>query len=100
MDDLRDYRFYDDDMLHPSSETVNYIWSAFSDSYFENKTYQIWKDVVKIIRATEHHIITDSPSGVKKFAQKILEDIEAVNSKVPSIDLRREKDYFLALLAK
>lgn len=100
MDDLRDYRFYDDDMLHPSSEAVKYIWNAFTASYFDNKTQEIWKEVVKITRAAEHQLLTDSPSGAAKFAEKMLKNIKTVTGKVPTIDLNREKDYFLALLTK
>lgn len=100
MDDLRDYRFYDDDMLHPSSEAVKYIWNEFTASYFDNKTYEIWKEVVRIASAAEHHLLTDSLSGIATFAEKMLENIETVHGKVPSIDLNREKDYFLALLTK
>lgn len=98
MDDLRDYRFYDDDMLHPSAEAVKYIWEAFASSYIENKTYEIWKEVVKITRATEHHLLTDSPSGIAKFAEKMLENIESISIKIPSIDLTGEKNYFLDML--
>ena len=38
MDELRDYRFYADDMIHPSTQAVEYIWQRFQDTYFDNKT--------------------------------------------------------------
>ena len=38
MDELRDYRFYADDMIHPSEKAVEYIWQLFQDTYFDNKT--------------------------------------------------------------
>ncbi|MBO7580032.1 MAG: GSCFA domain-containing protein [Bacteroidaceae bacterium] len=38
MDELRDYRFYEDDMIHPSEKAVEYIWQRFQDTYFDNKT--------------------------------------------------------------
>ena len=38
MDELRDYRFYADDMIHPSAQAVEYIWQRFQDTYFDNKT--------------------------------------------------------------
>ena len=38
MDELRDYRFYADDMIHPSEKAVEYIWQRFQDTYFDNKT--------------------------------------------------------------
>ena len=38
LDELRDYRFYADDMVHPSSLAVNYIWERFADTYCTNQT--------------------------------------------------------------
>lgn len=38
MDELRDYRFYADDMIHPSERAVEYIWQRFQDTYFDHKT--------------------------------------------------------------
>jgi hypothetical protein len=38
LDELRDYRFYADDMIHPSPLAVEYIWQRFQDTYFDNKT--------------------------------------------------------------
>jgi len=72
MDDLRDYRFYNDDMLHPSDMAINYIWEAFSQCYLENKTIRIYNDVVKITKACNHRFITDSPSKIKDFASGML----------------------------
>ena len=98
MDDLRDYRFYDDDMLHPSSEAIMYIWEAFASAYIDSNTFENRKEVVKITKAMEHHLLTDSPSGVAKFAGKMLAKIEAISVKMPAIDLTSEKNYFLAML--
>ena len=98
MDDLRDYRFYDDDMLHPSSEAIKYIWDTFASAYLENKTIMIRNEVVKIAKAMEHNPLTDSPTGIKKFAKKMLGIIEAVSAEIPSVDFTGEKNYFFALL--
>ena len=46
MDDLRDYRYYDDDMLHLSSTAVDYIWRAFSDCYFDDKTKELVRELL------------------------------------------------------
>lgn len=98
MDDLRDYRFYAADMLHPSSEAVMYIWDAFASSFIESNTYRIREEVVKITKAREHRLLTDSPSGVTRFARKMLAKIEAISITMPAIDLTSEKNYFLAML--
>ncbi len=97
MDDLRDYRFYNEDMLHPSSMAINYIWETFSRSYMENKTMNIWNEVVKITKACQHRINTDSSSKIRDFAGRMLKQIADIESKVPSIDFTYEKTYFLNL---
>ncbi|MCJ7446755.1 MAG: GSCFA domain-containing protein [Bacteroidales bacterium] len=98
MDDLRDYRFYDNDMLHPSSSAVDYIWNAFTKCYFDNTTIEIWKEVTKITKAVSHRIQTDSGEGIRKFAEKILARIDSVTKKISTVNLDNERKYFLDLL--
>ncbi|HUV00314.1 MAG TPA: GSCFA domain-containing protein [Bacteroidales bacterium] len=98
MDDLRDYRYYADDMLHPSSTAIEYIWEAFAECFLEKKTLEIWKDVAKITRACSHQINMDSDAGVKRFAENMLIKISEVTVKEPAIDLSAERGYFASLL--
>jgi hypothetical protein len=98
MDDLRDYRFYDDDMLHPSETAINYIWEAFSECYMECKTIKIYKEVVKITSARNHRFIADSPSRIKDFGLRMLDKISDIEDVLPAIDLSGEKNYFQNLL--
>jgi hypothetical protein len=97
MDDLRDYRFYNDDMLHPSSSAINYIWEAFNGCYLEKNTFNTWKEVVKITKAYNHHFINDSGNKRKDFADRILKQISDIKVKVRDIDLSIEEDHFLKL---
>jgi hypothetical protein len=97
MDDLRDYRFYNDDMLHPSTSAVNYIWEAFEECYMDSNTINTWKEVVKITKAFNHRINTDSVNKQKYFAEQVLKQISAIKIKIPTIDLSREEDYFLKM---
>jgi GSCFA family len=97
MDDLRDYRFYSDDMLHPSGSAVNYIWEAFTECYLDNDTINTWKDVIKITKAFNHRFNTDSDIKKKDFAERILKQIAVIKLKMPTIDLSMEEDYFLKM---
>ncbi len=99
MDDLRDYRFYDNDMLHLSETAIDYIWNLFSESYIESKNMEIWREVVKITKSYEHRLLTDSPSRINQFAEKVLEQISEITRKVPEIDLKQEEAYFMDLLS-
>jgi hypothetical protein len=98
MDDLRDYRYYDDDMLHPSSTAVDYIWRAFSDCYFDVRTRELWKEVSGISRAVSHKIQTTSMDEINKFARNIISRIDSVGEKIPSLNLSSERNYFTKLL--
>jgi hypothetical protein len=98
MDDLRDYRFYDEDMIHPSSAAINYIWEAFSGSYFDKNTMKIWHEAVRITKACNHRFNADNLTKKKIFAEKILTQIHEIEKKVPSINFSDEFSYFQKLL--
>ncbi|NSW93604.1 MAG: GSCFA domain-containing protein [Bacteroidales bacterium] len=98
MDDLRDYRFYETDMLHPSSEAIDYIWESFANCYFDNNTFELWKEVERITRACSHVIKDPSAKGTGIFARKMIDLIEIAEAKEPMLDLSAEKDYFCKLL--
>ena len=94
MDDLRDYRYYDQDMLHPSDTAVDYIWDAFSESYFENETRLVWKEVRNVTKAMNHKFLTSSAKGKKEFAFNILKQISAIEKKNVPVDFSQEISYF------
>ena len=97
MDDLRDYRFYNEDMLHPSTSAINYIWEAFTESYFDSNTLNLWKEVAKVSKAFSHRFNSESEIKKNYFAVKLLKQISDIKVKVPKIDLSREEEYFLNL---
>ena len=98
IDDLRDYRFYSEDMLHPSFQAVNYIWEAFAKSYLDNSTLNTWKEIVKITKAYNHRFNTDSLIKAKSFAERLLKQISELKNKFPLIDFSREEDHFLKMI--
>jgi hypothetical protein len=100
MDDLRDYRFYADDMLHPSQAAIEYIWKTFSDCYFETGTIELWKEVQGIAKARNHRLLSNSPTGKREFANHILEKITSIEKKIPDINLARERSYFLKMISE
>ena len=60
MDELRDYRFYADDMIHPSEKAVEYIWRRFQDTYMDNKTRDAVARATKEWARQQHRQIVDS----------------------------------------
>ena len=57
LDELRDYRFYADDMIHPSELAVEYIWQRFQDTYFDNKTKDAVAKATKEWQRHQHRTI-------------------------------------------
>lgn len=54
MDDLRDYRFYESDMLHPNKDAINYIWEQFVNTYLTNDTKSVISRIEKLQDAIHH----------------------------------------------
>lgn len=98
MDDLRDYRFYEDDMLHISSKAVDYIWDAFCKSYFDQPTVTLWQEITNITKALEHRTENSDSNSIEKFSINMISRIDAVTSRNPGIELAKERDYFVNLL--
>jgi hypothetical protein len=71
MDDLRDYRFYADDLIHPSTQAVDYIWEKFSEAYFDKETQKIARESEAIEQALKHRPFYPESEEYKNFIKKI-----------------------------
>jgi hypothetical protein len=94
MDDLRDYRFYSNDMLHPSAEAIYYVWKAFCACYFSPSAVEACKEIAGITKAMNHKFLSDSIKGRMDFSRAMLDKISAIEKKFPETDLSVEKNYF------
>ena len=56
MDDLRDYRYYAADMVHPSETAIDYIWEKFSSVFIDSPALRLWNEAARITRAKAHRI--------------------------------------------
>lgn len=75
MDDLRDYRFYKSDMIHPNQDAEDYIWGKFSDAFFDQITLEINKEWAKIRTALNHRPFNPSSSQHQQFIKQTIERI-------------------------
>ncbi len=98
LDELRDYRFYADDMVHPSPVAIDYIWECFGRCYFNGGTHKLNEEVEDIIRATAHRPFDAASDGYKSFLRNLLEKIEAIEEKYPYLDFENEKTQCNTLL--
>lgn len=74
MDELRDYRFYKDDLLHPSAMAIDYIWEKFSASWLEAQSFETMKQVAKIQRGLQHKAFYPESEAYQKFLKKLASD--------------------------
>lgn len=94
MDDLRDYRFFKSDMLHPSETAVDYIWKLFRGAAVGERARQAIDEAEKIADAMEHRPFNPDTPQHKAFRAAMLKKTEALQAKYPEIDWSKELDFF------
>lgn len=99
MDELRDYRFYAEDMLHISLVAIDYIFERFSKVMITKESMDISKKVIKLRKAFEHRPVNPSTAEFKEFIQRNLLQINQLTSLFPSLDFTQERSYFETKLA-
>lgn len=90
LDELRDYRFYNEDMIHPDSTAIKYIWERFSGTYIEPETKQIIDEWNKIYQALNHRPINPQGDEYKHFLRQTLLKLRAFSDKYPYICCKEE----------
>ncbi len=93
-DDLRDYRFYAKDLVHPSDEAVDYIWEKFSDTYFEESTLHLNQQIDKINKSLSHRPLHLESKSYLQFRLKLKENILEFCKKYPQINFTEELKRF------
>ena len=79
LDDLRDYRFYKADMLHPTEVAENYIWQKFSQAYFDDAFLKFAAQWDKIQQALAHKPFQPESAAHQKFLQQLLARLDELN---------------------
>ncbi len=97
MDELRGYRFYADDMLHPSALAVEYIWNCFCRTYFSDETLRVMKEWNEIQKGLQHKPFHPESDSYRQFLSQIMLKIERIKQKFPYIDVQKEIELCQAL---
>ncbi len=85
MDELRDYRFYADDMLHPSQAAIDFIWINFFENYVDENEFGIMNQVCEIQRALKHRPFDPKSQSHQKFLENLNQKMNTLASKNPQI---------------
>lgn len=99
MDELRDYRFYAEDMLHISPVAVDYVFERFSKVMISKESIGVSKKVMKLRKAFEHRPVNPATEEFKTFIRQNLLQISQLTSQFPNLDFSQELTYFEAKLA-
>jgi hypothetical protein len=94
IDDLRDYRFYAEDMVHPNYQATGYVWEKFIGTCIDKETIALMKLVNEIRAARTHKPFNPASAEHKKFLQTYFAKTTALQEKYPSLDFREELVYF------
>jgi lysophospholipase L1-like esterase len=82
MDDLRDYRFYEEDMIHPSAQAIDYIWGHFCDSLMNKDSLTFIETWKKISSAINHRPFNRATAEHQKFLLNTLQKLKAIKATV------------------
>ena len=96
-DELRDYRFYAADMLHPTEQAVDYIWERFSDTYFSQSTTDFITEWRPLKQALAHKVLDSTSNDFIKFKQSSIEKLNLIAKKYPLLDVTNELQHFESL---
>jgi lysophospholipase L1-like esterase len=85
MDELRDYRFYAEDMIHPNKTAINYIWEKFVDTRFSEESLPTMKEIEAIQKGILHRPFHEKSEQHLHFLEKIVKRKEKIKSQFPFI---------------
>jgi hypothetical protein len=83
MDELRDYRFYADDMLHPSSQAVEYIWQQLVEHYFSPRAKEFLREWAPLKAALNHRPFNPDSEEYQQFLADTHAKVDALFTRFP-----------------
>lgn len=90
MDDLRDYRFYDTDLMHPGPAGVDYVWDRFVTACIDPAAYPLMDEVGSVVKAAGHRRGTHLTDAHRKFVALQTERIKNLQMRYPFLDFTLE----------
>jgi hypothetical protein len=85
MDELRDYRFYAEDLLHPNQTAIDYIWIQFFENYISESEFGLMNEICEVQRALQHRPFNPNTESHLKFLEHLNLKIDKIKSKLPEI---------------
>ncbi len=96
IDDLRDYRFYAEDMVHPNYAATNYVWDKLVDCCIDENTIQLMKQLNEINAGVNHKSFNPTTEAHQKFIDTTLSKINTIKKLHPHINFTNDESYLNA----
>ena len=94
IDDLRDYRFYKSDLVHPNEQAIEYVFEKLMQTMFSEETKILFGKIKDIITAKEHRVFNSDTEAFRKFKNTYLERCKGIQKEFPFIGMKNEESYF------
>ena len=95
IDELRDYRFYKTDLIHPNELAIDYIWEKITQTYFDETTFKFYEELKALLKSIGHRPFNPNSDQHQKFVIETLNKTRALSD---SIDLATEIEQLTKLL--
>lgn len=86
MDELRDYRFYSEDMIHPNSTAIDYIWQRFTDTWISKDAVPVLKEIAAIQKGLNHRPFNPNSEAHQQFLDGIQSRIKNLKNRFPKLN--------------
>jgi len=91
IDELRDYRFYKEDMIHPTPQAINYVWDKFASTYFNEQTTQLNQRIEKLQQAALHRPFDFESESHQQFIKQQVLQMQQLEKEYPFLNFEEEK---------
>ena len=85
MDELRDYRFYAEDMLHPNQTAIDYIWIKFFENYISESEFGLMNEICSIQKGLQHRPFNPNTENHQKFLNQLDLRMKTIQNQYPFI---------------
>ena len=100
IDDLRDYRFYSEDLVHPNYAATQYVWEKLIDTYMSAETQSIMKQVAELQLAFNHKPFFSGSTEHQKFLLSYIEKTMHLMAQCPQLPLEKHLYFFKGAIGK
>ncbi len=94
IDDLRDYRFYKADLVHPNDQAIQYVFEKLIQAAFDDSAKQLFEKIKDVVKAKEHKVFQEETAAHQKFKSTYFNRCTQLQEEFPFLLLHEELEYF------